>query len=97
MMAARWAAEITRMAIGRHPAWTYRGVVTYGKSAISDRGTYFVGPAVVEAAECLQNCVTGRMPSEPRLRMAGEAVRELPGESPGILLKRPPSVSRRRQ
>lgn len=54
MMAARWAAEITRMAIGRHPAWTYRGVVTYGKFAISDRGTYFVGPAVVEAAECYE-------------------------------------------
>jgi hypothetical protein len=52
MMAARWAADVTRMAIERPPAWTYRGVVTYGKFAISDRGTYFVGPAVDEAAAC---------------------------------------------
>lgn len=50
MMAARWASHFARLALRLPPAWTYRGVVTYDKFAISDRGTYFVGPAVDEAA-----------------------------------------------
>lgn len=50
MMAARWASQVTRLALENEPAWAYRGVVTYGDFAISDRGHYFVGPAVEEAA-----------------------------------------------
>jgi hypothetical protein len=50
MMAARWASQFARIALQLHPAWAYRGVVAYGDFAISDRGTYFVGPAVDEAA-----------------------------------------------
>jgi hypothetical protein len=51
MMAARWASQFARLALRVPPAWTYRGVVTYGEFAISEQGTYFVGPAVDEAAD----------------------------------------------
>lgn len=51
MMAARWASRFARLGLRLPPAWTYRGVVTYGDFAINDRGHYFVGPAVDEAAE----------------------------------------------
>lgn len=53
MMAARWAAQVTRFALRSEPAWAYRGAIAYGDFSINDRGKFFVGPAVKEAAE---NC-----------------------------------------
>jgi len=50
MMAARWAAEASRLGIELAPSWSYRGVVTYGEFAINEAGNFFVGPAVSEAA-----------------------------------------------
>lgn len=50
MMAARWAAEAFRLGVNLSPAWSYRGVVTYGQFSINDAGNFFVGPAVTEAA-----------------------------------------------
>lgn len=50
MMAARYAGEVVRVALEPPASWAYRGVITYGAFAISNGGTFFVGPAVDEAA-----------------------------------------------
>jgi hypothetical protein len=50
MMAARFAGEVVRLGATGSPSWTYRGVITYGEFAIHPSGTFFVGPAVDEAA-----------------------------------------------
>jgi hypothetical protein len=50
MMAARYAGEIARLGLNGPVPWAYRGVITYGRFAIHESGSFFVGPAVDEAA-----------------------------------------------
>jgi hypothetical protein len=50
MMAARYAGEVARLGLQRPAPWAYRGVVTYGQFVMHDSGSFFVGPAVDEAA-----------------------------------------------
>jgi len=50
MMAARYAGEIAQLGLEGPVPWAYRGVITYGRFAIHESGSFFVGPAVDEAA-----------------------------------------------
>jgi len=50
MMAARYAGEVARLGLEAPAPWTYRGVITYGQFVMHESGSFFVGPAVDEAA-----------------------------------------------
>src|SRR5579871_1081383 len=51
ILAARFAGTVMRLAAADEPRWAYRGCITFGQFASDARTTtFFVGPAVDEAA-----------------------------------------------
>jgi hypothetical protein len=80
--AARFIANAIRLAARGEPAWAYRGAIAVGDFETEPSSSFFVGPAVDEAAECMNAAQGGFVWVTPRARSIVVAANAGTGGSP---------------